>query len=100
MARDGGSSFPKLGKVAQIFDSFQSISGQEGRGLAGVSNKWLHCVCPAGVQASMGVMRTAPLNLRREVKSGLRALAWRLCSLLRDFGPFSWSPCFSNIFLR
>lgn len=68
------------------------LRANEARGLAGVSNKWLYCVCPAGVPARAGVVGTAPLPLGREGRCGLRGLAWRLRSLLTGFGPLPQSP--------
>lgn len=68
------------------------LRARKALGLIGVSNKWLYCVCPARVQARAGVMGTVSLPLRRERRSGLRDLAWRLCYLLTDFGPLPQSP--------
>lgn len=68
------------------------LRARKALGLSGVSNKWLYCACPAGVWARARVMGTAPLLLRREGRCGLSGLAWRLCSLLTDFGPLPQSP--------
>ena len=87
-ARDAGNKLPRAGESGPDLSLIPAhLRARKAYGLAGVSNKWLYCVCPAGVQARAGVMRTAPLLLRREGSSGLRGLAWRLCSLLTEIWP-------------
>lgn len=60
MAGDAGNSSPKLGKVAQPSLIPVHLRARKACGLTGASNKWLYCVCPAGVQARASVMGTAP----------------------------------------
>ena len=88
----GGATPQSWGKRPSPLLTPAHPRARKAHGLAGVSNKQLYCVCPAGVRARAGVMGTAPLLLRREATCGLRGLAWRLCSLLTDFGPLPQSP--------
>lgn len=102
-SRNSGSQLPGAGESGPEHSLIPAhLRARKAYGLAGVSNKWLYCVCPAGVQARAGVMGTAPLPLRREGSSGLRGLVWRLCSLLREIWPLPESPslAFSIIFPR
>lgn len=102
-SRNVGSELPRAGESGPGLSLIPAhLSARKAYGLAGVSNKWLYCVYPAGVQARAGVMGNAPLFLRREGSSGLRGLAWRLCSLLREIWPLPESPslAFSIIFPR
>ena len=84
----GRSSSPTLGESDPALLLIPvHLRARKARGLAGVSNKQLYCVCPAGVRARARVMGTAPLLLKRGVRRGLRGLARRLCSLLTDARP-------------
>lgn len=78
------------------------LRARKARGLPGVSNKWLYCVCPAGVQARAGVMGTAPDFRGR--KGDLASVAWPGASVLcrQTWGhlPPSSSMTVSTIFSR
>lgn len=53
MARDAGNSSSKLGEMAQIFGSFQSISGQ-GRPLASLGSQTSGCIVRAWLGCGPG----------------------------------------------